>query len=419
MSANGRAAQRITKRTVDSLKPGALVWDSEVKGFGVRCQRVAKTYVLKTRIGGRQRWITIGRHGSPWTPEKARVEAIRLLGEKASGHDPAEARDDAKRDPSVAELCNLYLAEACATKKPSTVATDRGRIERHIKPLLGPKRVRAVTRADVQRLIQDIAAGKTAADVKTGKQGRAIVKGGKGTATRTVGLLGGIFSFAVDRGLRADNPVRGVKRFKDRKSERFLSFTELTRLGETLTAMESEGENPSAIAAVRLLTLTGARKSEILTLKWEHVDFERACLRLSDSKTGAKVIPLGAPALELLVSLPHLEGNPYVLPGEKKGAHLVGLPRAWERIKKRADLKDVRLHDLRHSFASVAARAGDSLILIGALLGHRDQATTQRYAHLSDDPLRAAADRISGQISTAMRGGNGGAEIVKLKKYPA
>ena len=414
MSGNGKATQHITKRTVDSLMSGGLVWDSEVKGFGVRCQRAAKTFVLKMRIGGLQRWITIGRHGSPWTVAMARQEAIRLLGEKAAGRDPAEARDQAKREPSVAELCDLYLAEGCATKKPSTIATDKGRIERHIKPLLGRKRVRAVTKGDVQRFLHDVASGRTATDVKTGKQGRTIVKGGKGTATRTVGLLGGIFAFAVDRGLRPDNPVRGVKRFKDRKSERFLSFAELTRLGETLTVMEREGENLSAIAAIRLLSLTGARKSEILSLKWGHVDFERACVRLPDSKTGAKVIPLGAPALELLASLPHLEGNPYVLPGTKIGAHLVGLPRAWERIKSRAGLKDVRLHDLRHSFASVAAGAGDSLILIGALLGHRDQATTQRYAHLSNDPLRAAADRISGRIAAAMRGDAGGdVEILK------
>jgi integrase len=280
---------------------------------------------------------------------------------------------------------------------------------------MGRKRVRAVTKGDVQRFLHDVASGKTATDVKTGKRGRVIVKGGKGTATRTVGLLGGIFAFAVDRGLRPDNPVRGVKRFKDRKSERFLSFAELTRLGETLTAIEREGENPSAIAAIRLLSLTGARKSEILTLKWEHVDFERACLRLTDSKTGAKVIPVGAPALRILASLPRLEGNPHVLPGEKNGAHFVGLPRAWGRIKARAGLNDVRLHDLRHSFASVAAGAGDSLILIGALLGHRSQATTQRYAHLSNDPLRAAADRTSGRIAAAMSGQQD-AEVVDLRK---
>lgn len=180
MSGIGKATQRITKRTVDNLKPGGLVWDSEVKGFGVRCQRAAKTYVLKTRIGGVQRWITIGRHGSPWTPEAARQEAVRLLGAKAAGRDPAEARDEAKRDPSVAELCDLYLAEGCAIKKPSTIATDKGRIERHIKPLLGRKRVRAVTKGDVQRFLHDVASGKTATDVKTGKRGRVHREGWQG-----------------------------------------------------------------------------------------------------------------------------------------------------------------------------------------------------------------------------------------------
>jgi integrase len=335
----------------------------------------------------------------------------------ADGKDPRVIRADEKAARTVAELCDQYLAEGCTTKKPSTLATDRGRIERHIKPLMGRARVKDVTPGDVRRFLRDVAAGKTAADVKTGPRGRAIVAGGKGTATRTVGLLGGIFSFAVEVGMRPDNPVRGVKRFLDRKGERFLSPEELAHLGDALAASETDGENPVAIAGIRLLVLTGCRKSEILTLRWEDVDFERACLRLPDSKTGEKIIALGAPALEVLDSLPRLQGNLYVLPGERDGRHFVGLPKVWERIRARAGLDGVRLHDLRHTYASVGAGAGLGLPIVGALLGHRDPKTTARYAHIADDPAKAAADRIAGEIATAMRGDAAdGAEVVTMPR---
>ncbi len=415
------AQGRISKRSVDALKPGerdAYLWDSELSGFGLKVTPAGKrVFVVQYRLGGRKgrtRRVTIGRHGSPWTADNARAKAKRILGQVADGHDPAEARTQDRRDPTVAELCDVYLAEGCATKKASTLATDNGRIERHIKPLLGRRKVRSITRADVRRFMQDVAAGKTAANIKTGKRGRTIVEGGKGAATRTVGLLGGIFTFAVEKALRPDNPVRGVKRFKDASRERFLSAAELARLGDALAGAEREGESPFAVAAIRLLVLTGARKGEILTLRWEHVDMERGCLRLPDSKTGAKVIPLGAAALEALSEIPRIEGNPYVLPG-LEGRHFVGLQKAWARIRKRAELADVRLHDLRHSFASVAVSGGDSLYLVGKVLGHRHAGTTQRYAHLSDDPLRAVADRTSGKIAAAMKAGNGGAEVVRLR----
>lgn len=422
MTNGARSERRITKRLVDAIQPDKIVWDSDVSGFGVRRQRMAKVYVLKTRIAGRVRWFSIGQHGSPWTPELARREAKRILGEIAAGRDPATSRDTDRAAGTVAELCDAYLAVAPTRvlkksgrpKKPSTLATDRGRIERHIKPLLGRLQVRSVTDQDVKRFLADVAAGKTAADVRTGPRGRAIVEGGEGTATRTVGLLGGIFAFAVEKGLRPDNPVRGVTRYRDRNAERYLSATELARLGQTLADAEREGENPMAIAAVRLLIFTGARKSEILTTQWDHVDAERGYLRLPDSKTGAKLIPLGAPALDVLAKLPHLSGNPYILPGDKPGAFYKALPKAWARIRARAKLGDVRLHDLRHSFASVGAAAGDSLIVIGALLGHRDAKTTARYAHLGDDPIKSAANRIAGTIAAAM--GSVSGEIVPLPK---
>jgi len=409
---------RITKRNVDAAAPGArdyILWDNKLTGFGLKVTPAGRmVYIAQYRAGGRRCRYTIGPHGAPWTPEKAREKATAVLGAVADGGDPAAEKAADRNALTVAALCDLYLAEGCATKKPSTLATDRGRIERHIKPLLGRKRAKDVTRADVERFLRDVAAGRTAADVRTGPRGRAIVEGGKGTATRTVGLLGGIFTFAVNRGLRPDNPVRGVKRFKDRRGERYLSPAELARLGEALAAAERDGENPTAIAAVRLLVLTGCRKSEILGLRWQYVDFERACLTLPDGKTGHTIIPLGAAALEVLAALPRLDGNPYVLFGEKPGHHLVGLPRAWARIRTRAGLADVRLHDLRHSFASVGAAAGMGLPIVGKLLGHRDPKTTARYAHIADDPARAAANRISGQIEAAMRGDKA-AQVVPLK----
>jgi len=414
---------KITKRTVDAAKPrrrDTFIWDTETKGFGLKVTPAGnKIYVFQYRVPGRNvpPRITIGRHGDPWTADRARRAAEKYRGEVKNGINPAATKTSEKAEKSVAELCDLYVAEGCETKKPSTVATDRGRIERHIKPLLGCKRVKDITQADVRRFLKDVAAGKTSADEKTGKYGRARVTGGKGTASRTVGLLGGIFSFAVEEGLRPDNPVRGVKRYADKKGERHLSPSEMATLGEALIAAQSEGKNIFAIAAIRLLILSGCRKSEVLSLKWEYVDFERAFFVLPDSKTGHKIVPLGAPVLELLASLPRIEGNPYVLPGEKEGQHLVGLPRVWQRIKERADLEGVRLHDLRHSFASVGAGAGMGLQIVGKLLGHRDPKTTARYAHIADDPAKAAADRISESIAANMRGEVG--EVVTIPRRGA
>jgi integrase len=418
---------KISKRTVDALKPcGAdtLLWDSEIHGFGVRCRTSgSKHYVLKFRTSGsRQRWATIGRHGSPWTPEMARKRAKELLGEVAAGRDPAEAKQREKDNLTVAQLCEQYLAVAPfrvlpkkkRPKKASTLITDRSNIERHVKPLLGPKRVRSLTQKDIERFQRDVATGKTAADLRTKPRGRAIIRGGEGTAARATTVLGALLSYAVDEGMRPDNPFRGVALYQGEKRKRYLSGAELTRLGDALALAEKKGDNPFAVAAVRLLVLTGARKSEILSLRWEHVDVERSHLRLPDSKTGAKDVPLGAAALQVLADLPRVDGNPYVIAGEN-GKHLVGLQKAWVRLRNRANLKDVRLHDLRHSFASVAVASGDSLYLVGKVLGHQQARTTERYAHLNDDPVRAVADRAAGQIAAAMNSGNGNsAEVVPL-----
>jgi integrase len=416
---------KITKRSVDALKlPSAgseiVLWDTTIKGFGLRVRSSGiKTYIFQYRMaGGRKSLLekyTIDKHGSI-TPDRAREKAEQLTDMVRQGINPKTEQNKERESITVSALCDLYLAEGCSTKKSSTVATDRGRIERHIKPLLGRMKAKDVTRADIQKFLHDVAGGKTACNIKTGLHGRAIVEGGKGAATRTVGLLGGIFTFAMDRGVTLANPVRGVKRYKDHTSERFLTDRETMTLGETLATMErSNAISPLHAAAIRLLLLTGCRKSEILSLKWDYVDFERGYLRLPDSKTREKTIPIGAPVLQILSGIPKY--SEWVFPAASGKGYSTGLPKIWGRVRDKAGLKDVRLHDLRHSFASFGAVAGDSLIVIGKILGHKDAKTTARYAHLGDDPVKSATNRISSAISAAMQSGNGQtAEIVELPK---
>jgi integrase len=319
-------------------------------------------------------------------------------------------------------------------KKPGTLVTDRSRINAHIKPLLGRRPVSAVTSAEVARFMRDVAAGKSAAPVKPSKKdlrakgikGKALAtaetrkrqdpaaRGGKGTAARTVGLLGAIFSFAVREGLRSDNPVRGVERYKDNKSQAFLTSAELARLTTALVAAEAQGMNKHGLDVIRLLALTGCRKSEIEGLRWSEVDLQRSCLRLADSKTGSRIVPLGAAALAALSKLAVTKGSPFVFPSaDDPERHYVGTPRVWASVRAAANLPGCRLHDLRHTFASFAAAGGLSLPLIAAMLGHRDVKTTQQYAHLTDTPLKVAADKTAAAIEGAMSGAS--ADIDELR----
>jgi integrase len=404
---------KITKSAVDALAPksGAevVLWDQEVRGFGIRARAGgAKTYILHYRAGsGRAaplRKLTIGKHGSPWTPDLARIEAKRLLGLVASGEDPAERRANERKALTLAELCDLYLAEGAAHKKPSTLKADVARIAHHIKPLLGRIPVDKVARADIERMLIDVKAGKTAAPrpKKGERRSGSIVTGGSGVAAQCVALVSTLLAFAVARGLRADNPARGVKKPPVRKMERFLSEEEIARLAAALSTEASRTENPYPAAAIRLLLLTGGRRGEILGLQWQHVDFDQRYLRLPDSKTGAKVVYLNPPALEVLARLPRLEGNSYVFPGKIERGPVGGIDKVWFRVRALAGLQGVRLHDLRHSFASMGVAGGLSLPIIGALLGHKHPTTTGRYAHLSADPLRAANDVIGMRIAAAM-----------------
>ncbi|MGI8568512.1 MAG: tyrosine-type recombinase/integrase [Methylocella sp.] len=404
------AGEKITKRTVDGLQPmerDFVRWDGLLTGFGVRVRASgSRSFVAAYRLGGRNtpwRRVTIAAVGS-MTVDSARKEAERIIAGARLGQDRAAQKARKRAEMTVAQVCDLYLAEGCETKKASTLATDRGRIERHIKPLLGKRLIGEVARAEIEKFMRDVANGKTAADVKTRLHGRAIVEGGKGTASRTVGLLGGIFSFAVSRHLRPDNPVRGVKRYPDKKGETFLSPAELARLGEALGAAEASGANYAAVAVIRLLAFTGARKGEVASLRWSEIDLERGYLRLGDSKTGAKVIPLGAPAIEVLAGLPRIDGAQFVFPAATGGAAFQGVDKVWRKVRAAANFPALRLHDLRHSFASVGLARGDALAVIGAILGHADVKTTSRYAHLADDPVRNAANEISKSVHAAFSG---------------
>jgi integrase len=402
---------KITKRSVDALNltaggAEAVLWDIELKGFGVRLQRGgAKSYVLHYRVGtGRGaplRKLTIGRHGSPWAPKQARAEAKRLLGLVAQGKDPAGAKAEAKAAPTVAELAARFLAEHAEAKRKASTAREYRRLLEHVVlPAIGKRKVADVTRRDVERLHQ------TRRETPT-------------EANRSVACLSAMFNIAERWGLRPDgsNPCRHVEKFPERRRERFLSAEEQARLGDALAAFNG---SPYAVAAVKLLVFTGARLGEVLGLKWEWVDFERGEARLPDSKTGAKTFHLPPPALAVLAELPRLDGNPHVVAGAKKGAALVNLEKPWRAIRAMAVLDDVRLHDLRHAFASVAASSGMGLPIIGKMLGHTQAATTARYAHLASDPVKAAAAAVAGKIAAAMAGGSGdagkgGAAILPLR----
>ena len=285
-----------------------------------------------------------------------------------------------------------------------------------------------------------VAKGKTAKVLTNEKGNRVAVTGGKGTATRTVRLLGGIFSYAVKHGYIATNPRSGVQLYADNKGKRYLSSAEFQRLGDTLREAETIGlpwqfnegvkekyrpkkaENqrevisPHAVAAIRLLMLTGCRLSEILKLQWHDVDLNRGVLDLSDSKTGAKEVLLGAAALKVLAEIPRIEGNPYVIAGEVEGKPRSDLKRPWNRITTHAGLPDLRLHDLRHSFASVGVASGMGLPIVGKLLGHASPSTTARYAHIAEDASRRALHTIESTIAAGIGLSVETADVVPIKQ---
>lgn len=394
---------RLTKRSVDAAKPGdreTFHWDSDLRGFGLRVSPTGKkTYIVQYRAGNRTRRLALGQHGA-LTADDARDLAKAALGDVSKGGDPSENRQAARRLPTVAALAERYLEEhARPKKKPKSVKGDESLLRLHVLPALGSKRVDSVTRADVTAL-------------------HHALKATPYQANRVLALLSKMFNLAERWGLQPDgsNPCRHVQHYREERRERFLSAAELQRLGAVLAEVErDETEHPSAVVAVRLLALTGLRMREVLTLRWEAVDFEGGRLHLADTKTGKRTLPVGGAALRALEQAPRQEGNPYVCPGDREGCHLVGLRKIWYRLRERAGLDDVRIHDLRHSYASVGAGGGFALPILGALLGHSQPQTTARYAHLADDPLRQAAERISGEIEATMDPKNAGGTIEALR----
>jgi len=394
--------QKLTDKIVRDLPAPAagnrIVYDTEVRGFGARITAAGtRSFVMNYRIAGRERRFTIGQFPA-WSVRAARGEAGNLKRDIDRGRDPIADREKNRDALTVSELADRYIAEhAVAKKKPRSIEEDERNIRLHIKPRLGKLAVAAIAHDDIARL-------------------HTAMKATPIGANRVLSLLSKMFGLAERWGERPQhsNPCRGIDRYPERSRDRLVKPEELARLDDALVAHKGYWAGP---AAIRLMALTGMRKSEVLNLRWANIDAKLGVVRLDDSKTGSRTIPIGAAALALVAGLPRVEGNPYVLPSARprrsvggsvetaeQPRHFVQVQTTWASVTKAAGITDLRLHDLRHGFASVGAMGGDSLFILGKILGHADSSTTQRYAHLASDPLRAVADRISGEVAAALKG---------------
>jgi integrase len=404
---------KLTKVVVDRLKPAqrdVFAWDSELRGFGVRVlPSGVKSWVVQYRNrNGQQRRYAFARVGV-FTPEQARKEARAKLVAVADGKDPSAERKAALNALTVAEACDEYLVASKGRVKASTLAMDRSRINVHVKPLLGAQPVASLRPRDIEKFLADVIAGKAVKKKAIGdnskKKRGGVSRGGAGAASRTVGMLGTILERAVRDGLLTANPVRGVKRPKDKARKPPFSFDVLKALGLALKAEEiAEEGNKAGAQAVRLLLLTGFRRMEGLALEWDVIDVRARCVRFADTKSGAQIRPIGRAGLDLLETVRPEDARGFVFPADSASGHLVGLPRVWARIAKRAKIEDVSLHGLRHWFASAAAEMNYSELTIAGLLGHKVKGVTARYATTPDAALLAAADAVSARIAAALEG---------------
>ena len=383
----------ISKRTVDALtvEKDTVFWDSELSGFGVRVYPTGgKTYVVQTRAGGKPaKRIAVGRHGIV-SAEEARRRAALIVARIKAGEEPVPEPLPTKHanGPRVAELAMRFLDDHVAARcKPATAAAYRFAIDKHILPAFGKLSALAVERTQVAAFHE-------------------ALRDTPVMANQAVDLLARIYRAAEDRGTvpAGTNPCGHLKKYRSRRRERFLTEEEFRRLGRVMDKMEATGDIAvHAAAALRLLMLTGCRRNEILTLRWDAVDPDEREIRLVDSKTGARTVSLSPEAAAVLAGIPRLPDNPFVIAG-RAGQHLRSLSRPWPKVRARAGLPDVRLHDLRHSFASRALALGETLPAIGRLLGHSRVETTARYAHLAGDSVREAAIRVSDSIAEDVLG---------------
>jgi site-specific recombinase XerD len=405
---------RITKRLIDTLEPDPKrelsIMDTEVRGFGVRVKPTgAASYFVRYKMpDGSERRMVLGKVGVV-TPDEARKLAREKLAAVAAGGDPSAERHETRAALSVGELCDLYLEAAKAglvttrfkrPKRASTVEIDIGRVERHIKPLIGKDRADTLSRAAVQRMADAIAQGKTAGTFQGKARGKAVVTGGAGTAARVVELLGGIWAWTEKRGLVAgQNPAHGVETMRGEAKDRVLSSDELRALGKVLD--ELEPAQPAAVAAVRLIAMTGLRREEACALRWEEIDEVGSCLRLATTKTGRSTRPIGKPVLDLLQALPRRHVQ-WVFPNQD-GSGSADLKKQIANLFDAAGLTDARSHDLRRTFATKAADEGYGDATIGELLGHARRGVTARhYIRRPDAALIAAADRVARRIRSYM-----------------
>ncbi|MEG3167300.1 tyrosine-type recombinase/integrase [Sphingomonas sp. LB3N6] len=379
---------KLTVRSVEGIEPGTvdlIVWDTELAGFGCKVTPKGKrSYFLYYRTqAGQQRRPTIGVHG-PTRPEGAREIARRWLADVAQGKDPSQTRTTERASPTVRDLCERYMEEHAETRKKATsIRNDRRLIDNHLIPTLGTKKVGSVFRPDIAGLHHSLRATPY-------------------EANRMLAMTSKMFGLAERWGLRADgsNSAKNIDRYNEEKRERYLTSAEVARLWTVLHSTDAAlTASPSSIAAIKLLMLTGRRLNEVLGLRWAWIDLDANLMRLPDTKNGALLVSLGAAAVAILTELKASgRDEVFVIAGQRKGAALVNLQKPWRALRALAGLEDVRIHDLRHTYASIGAGLGMSLPLLGRLLGHTQAATTARYAHLAQDPVRAAADAISEEL---------------------
>ncbi len=417
--------RKLTKSYVDSLDPGPKpfrVYDMELKGLSVRVAPSGdKRWQVEYRPhpGGRdthKKRMTLGAT-NVLTADQARDQAKAVLADAAKGADPAQERLEKRREIRMSDLVDIYENEGCYVLRgtrigkpmaPKTKAYTLARLRNHVVPLIGRKRVSEVTAADIEQMARDIAAGKTAKDEKTGPRRRIVVRGGDGAGRKVVRDVSALFTFAIRRGYRTDNPVGNAAVNKvDNQRTRFLTLEQVQRLGKALDELEAENViNPKAINITRLWVLTGCRRDEIAALKWSEVDFRQCCLVLEETKTGRSVRPLAGHALMLLSSLPRYEDTPFVFPASSGEGYFQGTKRVWPKIVKRAALPGLTPHVLRHTVGSAAVSGGETLQMAGYLLGHASHRSTAIYAHIAAHPGAQAANRTIGGIAAALVGTN-------------